>query len=68
MGTIDSEAFEPGEGSIEGCDLGGSGCANNVNAQLEGVTIITLTEDDWLPDGFDNQFNDPGGFNVFLFR
>jgi hypothetical protein len=47
-----------------------SGCKNiSVNqAVIEGITVILLTNEDWLPDKYDNQFNDPGGFNVYLFR
>ncbi|HSJ71239.1 MAG TPA: pilus assembly protein TadG-related protein [Acidimicrobiia bacterium] len=64
------EVFEPGEGTEEGCFPQAGGCKNiSVNqAQIEGITAILLTNEDWLPDSFDNQFNDPGGFNVYLFR
>ena len=64
------ETFEPGEGDEAGCLPQGGSCKNiTVNqAVIEGITVILLTNDEWLPDSFDNQFNEPGGFNVFLFR
>jgi len=62
------EIFDPGEGSDEGCLLQGSGCKNNVNLVMEGVSAFVFEDDDWLPDGFNNQFNDPSAYNVYLYR
>jgi len=66
--AIRPEVFEPGEGVDEGCVPQGGGCKNNVNLVMEGISAFVLDNPDWLPDSFDNQFNDPIPFNVFLYR
>jgi hypothetical protein len=64
------QVLEPGEGDAEGCVVQTNGCKNITENQavIEGVSVFLLTNEDWLPEEYDNQFNDPGGFNVFLFR
>lgn len=62
------QVFDPGEGLGEGCEPAPSGCKSNVNIVLEGTSAIVFANDDWLPDAFDNQFNDSLPFNVYLFR
>lgn len=66
--AIRPEIFDPGEGSAEGCVLQGSGCKNNVNLVMEGVSAFVFENDDWLPEDFNNQFNDPSAYNVYLYR
>ncbi len=66
--AIRPEVFDPGEGSDEGCLLQGAGCKANVNLVLEGISAFVFENPDWLPDDFNNNFNDPIPFNVYLFR
>ena len=66
--AVRPEIFDPGEGSAEGCLLQGSGCKNNVNLVMEGVSAFVFANDDWLPEDFNNQFNDPSAYNVYLYR
>ena len=35
---------------------------------MEGVSAFVFENDDWLPDDFNNQFNDPSAYNVYLYR
>jgi len=61
--------FDPGEGTEEGCDgTDISACKANVNLVMEGVSAFVFEEDDWLPEEFNNQFNDPSAYNVYLYR
>jgi len=62
------EIFDPGEGTAEGCLLQGAGCKANVNLVMEGVSAFVFENDDWLPSDFNNQFNDPSAYNVYLYR
>ena len=55
------QSFEPGEGSTPGVVTGAT-------PALDGITVFLLTDPGWLPLEVNNQFNDPGGFNVYLFR
>jgi hypothetical protein len=62
------EIFDPGEGTAEGCLLQGAGCKANVNLVMEGVSAFVFDNEDWLPSDFNNQFNDPSAYNVYLYR
>jgi len=66
--AIRPEIFDPGEGSDVGCVEQAGGCKANVNLVMEGVSAFVFENDDWLPEEFNNQFNDPSAYNVYLYR
>jgi len=60
--------FDPGEGSVPGCLGDLDKCTFNVNLVMSGVSSFVLDNETWLPDAFNNQFNEPGAYNVSLYR
>ena len=60
--------FDPGEGSDPGCLGDLDKCTSNVNLVMSGVSSFVLDDESWLPDAFNNQFNEPGAYNVSLYR
>lgn len=60
--------FDPGEGLDEACLPPGAGWKNGINLGMEGVSAFVFEDDDSLPEGCSNQFNDPSAYNVYLYR
>ena len=61
--------FEPGEGTEAGCMNDPEDCDKPPNSPaMGGMTAFVLNNEDWLPEAFDNQFNDPNPYNVVLWR
>ena len=60
--------FNPGEGSDDACLGDLDKCTKNVNPVVSGISSFVLSNDNWLPPAYNNQFNEPGAFNVFLYR
>ncbi len=60
--------FDPGEGSDIGCLGDLDKCTKNVNLVMSGISSFVLGTDAWLPEAFNNDFNEPGAYKVFLYR